>query len=231
MGISGKLLPARVAARKPPSERELRFPRAHLVAFRALDLEKTQRLILKALDGTEKDRGTLLEYLRPRLVLWASGRLSPALRAKLEPEDVAQETLLAIHNGMERFEGTDHRAFLGWVFKIAENRIRDLADHFGAKKRQPPTAPPVSLAQTSPSTVAARREEVDRVVRALPELAEDYRQVLSMRRFEEREVREIAEIMDRSENAVRILYCRALKALKQAMVEAAEDAGPGPQNP
>jgi len=178
-------------------------------------------LIRRALEGTSQDRGKLLEHLRPRLVLWASGRLSPALRAKLEPEDVAQETLLAVHNGIDRFEGRDDRAFLGWVFKIAENRIRDLADRFGAQKRQP-VAPPHDFTQTSPSTVAARREEVNRVVRALPELPEDYRQVLSLRRFEEREVREIAEIMDRTENAVRILYCRALKALRQAMQKADE---------
>ena len=35
----------------------------------------------------------LLERLRPRLVLWASARMSPGLRAKLEPEDAAQEIL------------------------------------------------------------------------------------------------------------------------------------------
>lgn len=183
-----------------------------------MDLGQTQTLILQALDGTEKDRGVLLEYLRPRLVLWASGRLSAGLRAKIEPEDVAQEALLAIHKGIGTFEGRDGRAFLGWVFKIAENRIRDLADHFNAKKRQP-VVPREDFAQTTASAIASRREQVDRVARALPGLPDDYRQVLSLRRFEEREVKEIAEIMDRSENAVRILYCRALKALRAAMEE------------
>ena len=38
---------------------------------------------------------------------------------------------------------------------------------------------------------------------------------LELRRLEEREISEVATAMDRSENAVRILYCRALKALKQ----------------
>ncbi|MDJ0521501.1 MAG: RNA polymerase sigma factor [Planctomycetota bacterium] len=195
-----------------------------------MDLGQTQTLILRALDGTEKDKSTLLEYLRPRLVLWAAGRLSPALRSKLEPDDVAQEALIAIHRGIGGFQGRDDRQFLAWVFKIAENRIRDLADHHGAQKRQP-VIPPQDFSQTSPSTAAARREEVDRVARALPGLPDDYRQVLSLRRFEEREVREIAEIMDRSENAVRILYCRALKALRKAMDDGAEDGGPVPQKP
>ncbi len=190
-----------------------------------MDLAQTQRLIVQALDGTNEDRGRLLEHLRPRLVLWAAGRLSAGMRAKLEPEDVAQETLLAVHKGMATFEGRDHRAFLGWMFKIAENRIRDLADHFGAKKRQP-VPPPADLAQTSPSAIAVRREEVTRVVRALPLLRDDYRQVISLRRFEERDTAEIAELMDRTENAVRILYCRALKALRAAMEGLADAPAP-----
>jgi len=185
-----------------------------------VDPAQTQRLIVDALKGTNEDRGRLLEHLRPRLVLWAAGRLSAGMRAKVEPEDVAQETLLAVHKGIGTFEGRDHRAFLGWVFKIAENRIRDLADHFGAKKRQP-VPPPVDLAQTSPSVMAARREEVARVARALPLLRDDYRQVISLRRFEERDTSEIAELMDRTENAIRILYCRALKALRAAMEDPA----------
>ena len=183
-----------------------------------MDLSKTQRLILKALDGQENDRGEMLEYLRPRLVLWANSRLSGALRAKVEPDDVAQETLVAIHKSMDRFEGRDHRAFLAWVFRIAENRIRDMADYFGAQKRQPDVI--LTFSQTSPSTAASRTEEVDKVAGALDHLGEDHREVIRLRRFEERDVKEIAELMGRSENAIRILYCRALKALRTALAEA-----------
>jgi DNA-directed RNA polymerase specialized sigma24 family protein len=41
--------------------------------------------------------------------------------------------------------------------------------------------------------------------------------VLQLLRLEERELPEVAAIMERSENAVRILYCRALKALRARM--------------
>ena len=44
-----------------------------------------------------------------------------------------------------------------------------------------------------------------------------HRQVIQMRRFEELEVPEIARRLDRSENAVRILYCRAIAALRERM--------------
>lgn len=189
-----------------------------LLWFSAMDLGRTQRLIVKALEtGDEAHRGDMLEYLRPRLVLWATSRLSPGLRAKLEPDDVAQEALMAVHRGIDSFQGTNHRAFLAWMFKIAENRIRDLADHHGAKKRQR-IEPSTDFSQTTPSTTIARSEEVQRVAAALEQLPEDYAEVIRLRRFEEMPVAEIAELKGTSANAVRIRYCRALKALKEALL-------------
>ncbi len=177
-----------------------------------MDLSRTRALIRPALMGDTGAAGALLERLRARLVIWAAGRMSAGLRAKIEPEDVAQEVLLAIHKGLPAFEGTDERAFFGWVFRIAENRIRDMVDHFGAQKRQP--GPPLSFSQTSPSQAAARTEDLRRIVQALEALPEDYRTVIRLRRVEHREVTEVAELMDRTPNAVRVLYCRAIKALK-----------------
>jgi len=175
--------------------------------------EDTRRLLVGALNGNREARGDLFDRLRSRLTLWVTARLSPALRAKVEPEDVVQEILLSVHGSLDRFQGDDDQAFLRWLFTVAENRIRDLADHFGALKRQErPPDPPELL---TPSQHALRNEMASRVRAALEKLSEPHRQVIQLRRFEERDVPEIARILDRSENAVRILYCRALQALKE----------------
>ena len=179
--------------------------------------EQTRSLLVNALDGDESAKGQLLERVRARLELWITTRLSPRLRSKVEAEDVVQETLLAVHKGLDGFEGDD-KAFLRWIFTIAENRIRDLADHFGAQKRK--TLVPVDRDQTTPSEGAAREEMAARVREALGRLDETHRQVVQLRRFEELEVPEIAKIMDRSENAVRIVYCRAIRALRDEMAKA-----------
>jgi len=179
------------------------------------ELDGTITTLDEALDGDAEARGLLLERLRPRLCLWASTRLSPAIRAHVDPEDVTQEILLAVHRGLDDFEARGEREFHAWVFRIAENRVRDLADYAGAKKRQ--AAPITPFSQTSPSTAAMKTETFTRVHRALATLPEDHQRVIRLRYLEEREVSEVAERMDRSENAVRILYCRALKALKTAL--------------
>jgi RNA polymerase sigma-70 factor (ECF subfamily) len=178
--------------------------------------DDTRSFLVRALRGGDAARNALLERIRPRLVLWAATRLSPALRAHVEPEDVAQEVLIRAHRGLDTFVGEDDRSFLAWLFTIAENQIRDMADRVGAKKRQVAERPQHS--QTSPSGRLARTESAARVLKALDLLAEDYRQVIQLRRLEEQDVAHVAQIMGRSENAVRVLYCRALQALRAAIL-------------
>lgn len=188
--------------------------RGPAILFR-VSLAETRQLLDDALNGGDEARGALLERLRPRVVLWAATRLSPALRAKVEPEDVAQEILLAVHKALDGFESQGGRSFYAWLFRIGENRIRDLADHHGAKKRQTPE--PRSFSQTSPSGAVRRLEQVERLRSALDLLPPDYQEVIRLRRLQELDTPQVAEIMDRSENAVRVLYCRALKALAQEL--------------
>jgi RNA polymerase sigma-70 factor (ECF subfamily) len=184
-----------------------------------VDLGETRHLIRRALAGEDRAFSTLLERLRPRLVLWVTGRLSRALKARVEPEDVVQQVFLDASKGLAEFRGADDKAFLGWLFRIAENRIRDLADQVGAQKRQEGPVP--SRVDPTPSQAVVRKEMFERVRKALDELTDDYRQVIVLVRLEERPVREVAELMARSENAIRVLYCRAMRDLR-ALLETAE---------
>jgi len=177
--------------------------------------DRTDQHLRAALQGDGEARGELLERLRPRLVLWASTRMSPALRAGLDPEDAAQEVLLSVHKSLDQFRGDTAQAFRAWLFTVAENRLRDLADHAGALKRQPPSR--MSFSQTSPSQAAMQTEMAARVRQALERLSEDYRTVIQLRRFEELDTSDVAEAMHRSPAAVRVLYCRAIQALRAEM--------------
>jgi len=177
-----------------------------------VEAESTDAVLGKALEGDPASRGLLLERLRPRLVLWASARLSPDLRARTDPEDLAQDILLAVHRDLASFRGGPGAPFGAWLFRIAENRIRDAADYHGAAKGRAgplPWEPP-----TSPSAAALRSEAVARLRDAVGRLPEDYRRVVQLRRLEERPDAEVAALLNRTENAVRILYCRALKSLR-----------------
>jgi len=177
---------------------------------------ETQLLVDRAAEGDEVAQGDLLERLRPRLVLWCANRMSPKLQSKVQPEDAAQEVLIALHKALPAFDPAGGRkAFLGWVFTIARNRIRDLVDHHGALKRR--TMLPRSFSQVSPSRAAAQADLIVHMRAALANLPEDYRRVIQLRRLEERDIGEVAEEMGRSAGATHTLYWRALEALRGAM--------------
>jgi len=177
--------------------------------------DHTVHMLRAARAGDEEATDSLFERLRPRLVLWASTRMSPALRARLDPEDAAQEILLSVHRSLHQFQGDDDRAFKAWLFRVAENRIRDLAERAGALKRRLPE--PRTVSQTSPSMGAARNEMAARLRAALTRLPDDYRRVIQLRRFEELSTEEVGARMERSANAVRILYFRAVSALREQL--------------
>lgn len=71
-------------------------------------------------------------------------------------------------------------------------------------------AEPSSLAET-----VADKQEAEALVLKLQQLKPEYRQVLTLKYFSQMSVLEIAEALDRSPNAIRILAFRALRALKK----------------
>src|SRR6185295_7237782 len=125
------------------------------------------------------------------------------------------------------FEWRGEDAFAHWICRLAENRLRGLADHHGAKKRSPSrgfvrasaVADAVRASQTGPGTAAERGERRDRLARAMERLDDDEREALLHRHFEDRPVAEIAALMGRSPSATTRLLGRATSRLGELMAE------------
>src|SRR5438105_11790672 len=76
----------------------------------------------------------LLDGRRPQLLAYIDRRLGEALRRKVEPVDIYQETAaaaLAAWPGLE-LNGRDP---FGWLCQVAEQRIVDASRRFAARKR------------------------------------------------------------------------------------------------
>ena len=148
-----------------------------------------------------------------RAILFIRTRRGPKLREKIERKDVIKDAYLAAHLAFERFEYTDDGAFLRWLCRIIENRIRDTDDYFRAIKRQPVELPKSS--PTGPITTLERVEHRRNVAHALDSVSEDHRQVLLLRFFEGLSAADAGRTMERSEGAIRKLTARALIELEK----------------
>src|SRR5258707_2747722 len=86
----------------------------------------------------KRDTQALAEFLvahRPQLMAFIERQLGGALRRKIEPDDVFQETSAEAVRSLPTVELGDRDPF-SWLCQIAEHRIIDLHRRFfGAQKR------------------------------------------------------------------------------------------------
>ena len=171
----------------------------------------THDLWLKARNGDREAYDRLFGLHADRALLFIRARLGPRLREKVESVDVLQDAYLAAHQAFDQFEYADEGAFLRWLSRIIDNRIRDLGDHFAARKRQP-----VPLPRSDPTgvlTALGRAEDRQKIAHGLDALDEDHRQVLLLRFFQGLSAEETGQQMGRTAGAVRKLTARALVEL------------------
>lgn len=135
-----------------------------------------------------------------------------------EPDDVASETFLHVFNGIRRFAG-DEDAFRSWVFTIAHRR---LVDERRRLARRPELAavddvdaePDVGPAPDHTVIGEAHWAELEQHLAVLTRLQRD---VVLLRVVAGLTVSETAALLDRSQDAVRQLQHRGLRALEEGL--------------
>ena len=171
-----------------------------------------QILVARAQDGDRTAFGELYERLAPKIFSYlyhhANGRTELA-------EDLTADVFLKVLGKLDRYRdrGTP---FAAWVYRVAHNR---LVDHFRAQ----PTRGTVPIDDchhlTETRTEAALDASLTRGVLAemLQHLTVDQRQVVILRFVQDLSVRETAQAIGRTDDAVKKLQSRGLAALRRAL--------------
>jgi RNA polymerase sigma-70 factor (ECF subfamily) len=169
-------------------------------------------------------------YLR----LLAGAHLDPRLRAKLDPSDVVQQTLLRAHEKREQFRGATAAEEAGWLRTILVNALAEHARKFGRQQRDVRLERSLEAAVeessarleawlaadlSSPSEVADRHEQLLRLAEALALLPADQRRAVELRHLQALPISEIARVMDRSEPSITGLIRRGLRRLRELLAE------------
>ena len=136
-----------------------------------------------------------------------------------EAEDVTQEVFTAVFSCLDRFEGKSD--LVVWIYGITRNILNNRLRRRGGIRLislddMPADATPVDL---GPGPCAEARETLERVQQAIAELPKDQRRILELRHSRRLAIRKIAEIMNRSEDAVKSSLYRARRALAQRLPE------------
>jgi RNA polymerase sigma-70 factor (ECF subfamily) len=182
--------------------------------------------------------GDLFQSFRPYLLSVARRGLPGGLRARYDPADLVQETLLDAHRCLAGFHGPDPDALRGWLCGILRHNLMDLNRRYrGAAKRsidreRSLAAGPGSDApgdgeidpHPDPCTQSIAREDAEALRDALARLPAHERSAIALRFFEVLSFPVVGQRLGCSPEAARKICTRAMTRL-QRMLKVAR--GPG----
>jgi RNA polymerase sigma-70 factor (ECF subfamily) len=158
--------------------------------------------------------------------------MSRELRSKLESMDLVQNALIHALGGLDQFTYKNEGDFVRWLSKIAENELRGSLKKLRADKRdirkevrlnnyRPTTGGgfsgiPGPIESTTPSVIMSKKEELDKLEKAIDELKPEYREVIILTKIDGLSYKEIADKLGKSADAIRKLVSRAMAELTVA---------------
>ncbi len=194
----------------------------------AQDREQLEGWLAAARQGSADALGGLLETCRNYLLLIANQQLDAQLRGKVGPSDLVQESFLEAQRDFGRFQGKTEEELLAWLRRILLNNLANISRHYReTEKRQ--IEREVRITETagletglicpgeSPSAALIAGEQDEALHRAFAQLPEPARQVILWRNYERLPFEEIGRRLERSAEAARKLWVRALEQLEELL--------------
>ncbi len=191
------------------------------------DSAQTSALLDRVSRGDRRALEQLLARGRSGLRDFVDYHLDPRLRTRLDPSDVVQDVQLVVVRRIDDFLQRRPMPFHLWVRKTAYERLLNLRrDQQRARRslsREVPLPERSSLLMArpllrdSPSRQAEARELAERISRAVAELPERDREILTMRHAEELSYEEIGCLLEIKPAAARQRYGRALIRLQSVL--------------
>ncbi len=166
-------------------------------------------LIMQARDGSREAFGQLYEQHRATIARYVAARI----RDTADAEDLTEAIFESAWRAMGRYR-EQGVPFLAWLYRLAHNRV---VDHYRALRPTITLIPEVheSIEDTS-APLDLNIDSAD-ILKALHTLTDDQRTVIVLRFVQGMSGREVAQAMDKREDAIRALQLRALVTLRRIL--------------
>jgi RNA polymerase sigma-70 factor, ECF subfamily len=174
-----------------------------------MDLYDEQALLQRAIEYDQTALGEIYDRYAAKIysyMLYHTGDQELA-------EDLTASVFIKMLNAI-RAEKAWQQSFSGWLYRIAHNV---LVDHFRRDGRYATQELDERLPLSSPDVLSKAEESIssERVKKAMIHLTEEQQMVIVLKFFEERSNVEVAQVMGKTEGAIKSLQYRALAALRR----------------
>ncbi len=134
---------------------------------------------------------------------------------KTEAEDIAGEVFLKALQSLKSYQerGIPMQA---WLFRIAHNLVVDYFRKTAKRKSVPIDTVPIQ-ADTDPATGTEKKIEAERLARAMERLTPAQKAVIGLRFFGGLTSKEVGQILNKSDGAVREMQRAAVESLRRLL--------------
>ncbi len=141
-----------------------------------------------------------------------------------EAEDMTQQVFLSALHSISSFQWRNI-PFAAWLFRIAHNQV---VDHLRKRARRATVSldETQALSSSNPQKTAEHRLDIEWLKLATSKLTAAQREVISLRFAGDLPIAQVAQIMGRSQGAVKALQHSAIAALRKAL-PGGQDNEPG----
>lgn len=163
--------------------------------------------------GNKEAFGRIYDALFDRIYKFVYFRVS----THEETEDITEEAFLKVWNKIKTYKDVGI-SFEAWVYRIAHNT---LIDYYRTKKTEESIDNHWDLAddKPTPEDLFLKNQLLQDVYDSLKGIKENYAEVVVLKYVNGLDYSEIAEILSKPQDQVRVLLSRAIKTLKQKVNE------------
>lgn len=167
-------------------------------------------LIKKSQNGDKEAFGKIyMKYLDP-IYRYIYFRVN---QNRQEAEDLTELVFFKALERVDKYKENGH-SFRAWLYTIARNTV---VDHWRRGSNTSILSIDVENGEKTPEENLIFEEENKDLLEAVDQLNEEQRQLVVMKFIEGLENKEIAEILNKREDAIRAMQYRALKQLRKIM--------------
>ncbi len=135
---------------------------------------------------------------------------------RTEAEDMTQQVFLKALESISSFKWKGV-PFSAWLYRIAHNQV---VDYYRRQKKRPDTLKDdaVVISDSNPQQIAERNLDMEQVMSATQKLTDSQREVISLRFSGGLSTGEVANIMGKSQGAIKALQHSAIVALRKTLL-------------
>ena len=187
--------------------------------------------LVLAREGNQEQQAELLNSFRDYLRAVAINATGPDSDGKLSVSDLVQSAIIAGFNNFEQCRANGKEEFKAWLRQILTNDISSGHRYWRRQKRDVGKEIPVTEDLAYPSDLddpvaqTLRKEDQRNLAEGIAELSLEYQTVIQLRHQDKLSFVDIGARMNRSNDAARMLWNRAIEGLRKRMLDSE-----GPRN-